>query len=234
MTNVKHYIRVCNNNQGDEIGHIYQEMRGIVVPEGFVAYRDLHTNHQAIEVHPADEVVEISAEQYGRIEEDIIDGRDPSDIIAEVLTEVDANIAIDKRCLKSDEQRLREALDNFTRAALELADAWEIPDNIEAVEEAVGINVNYPFTEDFGEVVAKMRDWGVKDERSPLEKAVDYIESTEQHGYVRHLLEPTARYVDAVKMIMRILLMEIEHYSQRGEQEDAEEIAKINKLIDEL
>jgi hypothetical protein len=219
----KYYIRVVEGNTGDEVGFVYQETPGVKVPEGYVAYVDAQSNHQLTEIIPAYEVKVISEAQYERIIRHAYEGNDPSHDIETVLDQVggyfeDAEVTI-----------LRGKLEEFKRAAHNLNNAWIEADHDN--EEKSGVLTNYPFAESFDELALKIIDWGVKDERNPLEKAVDYINSAKANTDYSDLLDPNMRYVDAVKLAMRVLL---ELNEGNKEFELREEVDKVNKLIDEL
>jgi hypothetical protein len=67
---------------------------------------------------------------------------------------------IDFTNLHRDSANLKDKFEAFAKAARDLADAWEGVDW--EVEEHVEINEDYPFSEDFREVVASIEKWTEK------------------------------------------------------------------------
>lgn len=144
----KYLIRTKEGN-GEEIGYVFIEAEGFVLPPGYIAYTDEVTclNDQ---VGHEDEFAHISKAQYDHIVEHLIRGFDPTEAIQEVLQSL-GNV-----------QALFDNWQAFKRAAVELSRAWEhVPHEL---EETIGIDKNYPFEQDFMEIVAKIQNWGIDDE----------------------------------------------------------------------
>lgn len=149
MTVTDFFIRV-KESETDEIGFIYRGVTGVIPPAGYTAIRNLHCTRSAIEIVPTDDIRQISFAQYESIEDRIVDGDDPSDVIERVIADV----------IKTPSDKFREALANFQDAACKLTEAWERLGVDDA--EAVGANDNYPFEHSFDEMVAKITVWGTK------------------------------------------------------------------------
>jgi hypothetical protein len=224
MTTDKFYIRV-KDGQHDEMGFIYQEVRGIRVPEGYVAIINHHCTTQMTDIVKADEVAEISEMAYTCIENRIVDGDDPSDDIADAFTE--AGVVLEGA--ESPEAKLREALNEFKRAAHHLMFTWDGTDY--EVQENVDINNKYPFDESFDEIWLKIQDWGLPEApQTPLEKAISWIERNDVDGGVRIFLEDgDVPYVESVKHVMFVLVREITERESRGE--NADEIYSLIKKL---
>jgi hypothetical protein len=221
MITDKFYIRV-KDGEHDEMGFIYQGVRGIRVPEGYVAIINLHCTSQTTEVVRADEVAEISEMAYTCIENRIVDGDDPSDDIADAFTE--AGVVLEGA--ESPEAKLREALNEFKRAAHHLTFLWEGADH--GVQENVGINNNYPFAESFDELYLKIIDWGLPEvPQTPLEKAISWIEAHDKDADVRHYLELPEK--EAIKNVMFNLVVTITEW-----ENDGKEVDEIYELIHNL
>lgn len=133
----------------EEIGWVFVEAEGYTLPPGYLAYSDEVTGSGVL-VGQSDEFARISQSQYDHIHEHLVRGFDPTEAIQEVMASL-GNV-----------QALFDKWQAFKRAAYELTRAWEhVPHEL---EDSIGIDKNYPFDQDFMEVVAKIQNWGFDDE----------------------------------------------------------------------
>ncbi len=147
MKKQRYFIRIKDGTLGGERGHIYKEATNVFLPDGFVAYtNEYSTMPDAIEVHPADELRVITADQYNRIAACVMEGVEAGHEIKAVMVAVEA------------EDKILDKVAEFKRVASELYSLWEPIPFASPVNQL--LTDTYPFDKDFQEVLDEICRWG--------------------------------------------------------------------------
>lgn len=130
-----------------ERGYIFKEAIQIIVPNGFVAVSDEYRTYDHIEVLPEDCLLELKYGEYEELEHLTESGHDVNEYLEDLLA-----------IRKTEVRRLTDRRAALVKCAVELLEEWQGASFY--TEEQAKMLVNYPFEEDFAEVVARIQSWG--------------------------------------------------------------------------
>lgn len=215
---MRYYLKVS----GENVNHIYVDTDPKASNKWSVTATDEVDVCPKATVIPREELFEITREQYDRLYLTVSMGGD--------IAKVSEQVRREQRDEGKDQAKiLQESLDNFRKAAADLVDAWEGVE--ESDEKAVGINEAYPFAKDFTEVAQDIMNWGNYDPRTPLEQAIDFIESEDPDSDLSHFRGDSSTIAE--KEVLKILIQwRIEETESRHGNERI--IEEIDELIEKL